>query len=325
MSNLMIFGCLFALLAIAVIFLSANSERDKLMKRVDRMKKRGAGRSTLQAMSLQDMSLRRKTGDTQGFIYLLTKPLPSFNNIGVQLEKAGKTITPKQYMLRRLLTMVLITLVLWVLLKKSIVISVIAGLVIGVWIPLKLLKRSSTQYSKAFLRLFPDAIDLIVRGLRSGLPVSESLTLVTQEVPDPVGNVFGTIANTMKLGVPLEKALQETAKKLDMTEFNFFTTSIVLQRETGGNLSEVLNNLSEVLRSRFIMRMKIHAMSSEARASSYIIGALPIVVFTLVMIVSPEYMRPLWTDSRGNICAGIAVGMLTFGMWVMRRMSQFEI
>jgi tight adherence protein B len=253
------------------------------------------------------------------------KPLPNFKNLGNQLEKAGKTITPKQYVLRLLLIMGLITSFLFVVVKKSLIVSVIAGLVFGIWIPLKLLKRASTKYSKAFLRLFPDAIDLIVRGLRSGLPVSESLTLVTKEIPDPVGVVFGNIANTMKLGVTLEKALQETAKKLDMTEFNFFTTSIILQRETGGNLSEILNNLSEVLRSRFIMHMKIRAMSSEARASSYIIGALPFVVFILVMLVSPEYMRPLWTDYRGNICAGIAAGMMTFGMWVMRRMSQFEI
>ncbi|MBY0406342.1 MAG: type II secretion system F family protein, partial [Rickettsiales bacterium] len=187
------------------------------------------------------------------------------------------------------------------------------------------LQRKIIKYQKAFLRVFPDAIDLIVRGLRSGLPVSESLVLVSTEVPEPVGSVFKNISNKMKLGVTLEKALQETALELGMTEFNFFTTCIVLQRETGGNLSEILNNLSEVLRSRFIMRMKIKAMSSEARASSYIIGALPFVVIAAVSVLTPEYMRPLYEDSRGNVAAGIAAFMMISGLWVMNRMTNFEI
>jgi tight adherence protein B len=110
-----------------------------------------------------------------------------------------------------------------------------------------------------------------------------------------------------------------------MTEFNFFTTSIVIQRETGGNLSEILNNLSEVLRGRFIMRMKIKALSSEARASAYIIGALPFIVLLAVSILSPDYIKPLYADPRGQTCSMVAAGMMIFGGWVMRRMTQFEI
>jgi tight adherence protein B len=324
MSNALIFGCVFVLLGIAFVFVSANSRRELLNRRIDRIKKRGAGRSTLQAQSLQEISLRRKTDSATGLVYWLMKPLPDFQSLGNRLEKTGRTITPKQYVLRRLIVTALIVSVL-LLFKKKFLFALVIGLVCGLWLPLKWLKHQGAKHNKAFLRLFPDAIDLIVRGLRSGLPVSESLGMVTREVPDPVGGVFATVANTMKLGVPLEKALLETAKKLEMTEFNFFTTSIILQRETGGNLSEILNNLSEVLRSRFIMHMKIRAMSSEARASSYIIGALPFVVFMLVMVVSPDYMKPLWQDYRGNVCAGVAAGMMASGLWVMRRMSQFEI
>lgn len=325
MSTTLIFLCLFGLLAIAVMFVSIDSKRDATMKRVERIKKRGAGKATLSALSLQEMSLRRKTNQAKGLTYWLSKPLPDFKRLGNQLEKTGKTITPKQYVLRRLIYMVIIMCVALFVFKKGPLFSLVIGLVLGVWIPLKWLKRKCDKHNKAFLQLFPDAIDLIVRGLRSGLPVSESLKLVTQEVPDPVGALFGNISNTMKLGVSLEKALQEAAKKLDMTEFNFFTTSIVLQRETGGNLSEILNNLSEVLRNRFMMRMKIRAMSSEARASSYIIGALPFVVFGAVMAISPEYMAPLWNDHRGNICAGIAAGMMTTGGLIMKKMTNFEI
>ena len=129
----------------------------------------------------------------------------------------------------------------------------------------------------------------------------------------------------MKLGVPMEKALTEVAKNLRLTEFNFFVTSIILQRETGGNLAEILNNLSEVLRSRYLMKMKIKAMSSEAKASAYIIGALPFVVIGAVGVLSPEYMKPLINDYRGNICAGVAASMMAFGAWIMNRMIQFEI
>src|SRR5690606_9847671 len=198
----------------------------------------------------------------------------------------------------------------------SFMLGIPVAIIVGVWLPIKYLQYLIGKKNRQFLDLFPDAIDLIVRGLRSGLPVSESLVLVSQEVPDPVGSIFTTVSNTMKLGVPLEKALQETARKIDISEFNFFTTSILLQRETGGNLSEVLSNLSEVLRARILMRMKIKAMSSEARASTIIIGALPFVVIGAVGVVSPDYMSPLFNDYRGNIWLGIATGMLFTGLWI---------
>ena len=190
------------------------------------------------------------------------------------------------------------------------------------------MQRTINKQNKAFLLLFPDAIDLYcARACAPVCPYRNPWLLVSQEVPEPVKSIFANIHNTMKLGVSLEKSLQETAKKLDMTEFNFFTTSIVLQRETGGNLSEILNNLSEVLRSRFMMRMKIKAMSSEARGSSYIIGALPFVVLTgaVSLLSPPDYMLPLINDYRGNVCAAVAVGMMISGMWVMNRMTKFEI
>lgn len=300
--------------------ISWDDKTKQTRQRIERIKKRQATFS-----KPAQESLRRKLYEPGGLISILIKPLPDFKRLANQLERAGKQITPKQYVFRRFLVMMVITMVVTVILKKSIFLGILLGLVFGVWLPLKLLRFAINKQSKAFLQLFPEAIDLIVRGLRSGLPVSESLVLVSHEVADPVGSVFGNIANTMKLGVPMEKALQETAKKLDLTEFNFFTTSIVLQRETGGNLSEILNNLSEVLRTRYMMRMKIKAMSSEARASAYIIGALPFVVILAVFATSPGYMNPLWEDYRGNICALVAAGMMGTGLWIMRRMTQFEI
>jgi tight adherence protein B len=300
--------------------LGGDSERKRTLKRIERIKKRKP------APPLPtDLNLRRKQNQVRGLTYWLAKPLPNFKGLGDQLKRAGIPLTPQQYVVRRLMVVLAIVFFLSFILKKKLIIGVLVGLVAGAWIPLKLLQRKINKQQKAFLRVFPDAIDLIVRGLRSGLPVSESMILVSTEVPEPVGGTFKTISQKMKLGVTLEKALQETALELGLTEFNFFTTCIVLQRETGGNLAEILNNLSEVLRSRFIMRMKIKAMSSEARASSYIIGALPFVVIGAVSVLTPDYMTPLYEDSRGNVAAGIAAFMMFSGMWVMNRMTNFEI
>jgi tight adherence protein B len=300
--------------------ISGGSQK-QMQKRIERLQQRKSGAAQLSP----ELSLRRQTQQAQGLLYWMMRPLPNLKKLGYLLERAGKTISPQQFTLRCLLAMILIFMLIAVLLKKSVIIAFSVAVIAAVWLPIKVLQISVSKQSKRFLRLFPDAIDLIVRGLRSGLPVSESIVLVGNEVPDPVGAVFRNITNTMKLGVPMEKALLETANKLNLTEFNFFTTSIIIQRETGGNLSEILGNLSEVLRGRFIMQMKIKAMSSEARASAYIVGALPFFVTLVISVMSPKYMQPLIDDPRGNICVGIAVGMMIFGGWVMNRMTKFEI
>jgi tight adherence protein B len=302
------------------LLISSSKKRKVIERRIEALRIR-----SLPPAKIAEMSLRRKNETPQGLIYLLIKPLPDFQGLSDRLMRAGKTITPKQYVLRRTIIVALCIMVIAGLFKKSIFLAIFVGLMIGVWLPLKMLDMTIAKKNKAFLQLFPDAIDLIVRGLRSGLPVSESIVLVSHEVPDPLGSIFLNISNTMKLGVTMEKALQETAHRLNLTEFNFFTTSIILQRETGGNLSEILNNLSEVLRSRYLMRMKIKAMSSEARASAVIIGALPFIVILAVSVMSPEYMSVLYTDHRGNVAAMIAAGMMGFGLWVMGKMTRFEI
>lgn len=312
-------GMIVCLLIIGIV-LGGDSERKRTLKRIDRIKKR----KPAPLISTQDLSLRRKNKEKKGIIYWLAKPLPDFKRLSGTLQRAGVTMTPKQYVMRRILFSLGIAFVANLFIKKSLVLALAIGIILGAWLPMKFLQRRIRKQSRAFLRLFPDALDLIVRGLRSGLPVSESIVMVSSEVPDPVGSIFTNIANKMKLGVTLDKALQDTARELDLTEFNFFTTCIVLQRETGGNLSEILNNLSEVLRSRFVMQMKIKALSSEARASSYIIAALPFVVLAAVTFTSPEYLSPLWNDYRGNVAAMVAAGMMGFGMWVMNRMSNFE-
>ena len=322
LDNLTTLVTVVVLFSVIAFYLSVRSKRVEMEKRIQRIKQR---RGNLSAQVTSDLSLRRQRIEVKGLAYWLTKPLPDFKKIGNRLERAGKHITAKQFVLRRFIWTAVIFGVMHFILGKSLVMSGGAAFIVGVWLPFKLLKRSIDKQSKAFLKVFPDAIDLIVRGLRSGLPVSESFVVVSTEMPDPVGSTFVSVTNTMKLGVPMEKALQEMARKLDLTEFNFFTTSIVIQRETGGNLAEILNNLSEVLRGRFLMRMKIKAMSSEARASAMIIGALPFVVATLISVISPGYMNILVDDPRGNFWLGVAAGMMFTGGYIMKKMTEFEI
>jgi tight adherence protein B len=184
-----------------------------------------------------------------------------------------------------------------------------------------LIKRRITQFTSRF----PDAIDLMVRGLRSGLPISETIGVVANEVPGPVAIEFQAVADKMKIGRTMEAALQEAADRLGTPEFQFFVITLAIQRETGGNLAETLSNLSDVLRKRAQMRLKIKAMSSESKASAYIIGALPFIVFGLIYTINPTYMGQFFVDQR-LIVAGLG-GMvwMSIGAFIMAKMINFEI
>jgi tight adherence protein B len=176
-----------------------------------------------------------------------------------------------------------------------------------------------------FTSKFPDAIELMVRGLRSGLPISETMGIVASEVPGPVSVEFRLVSDKMKIGRTMEAALQETADRLGTPEFQFFVITLAIQRETGGNLAETLANLADVLRKRAAMKLKIRAMSSEAKASAIILGALPFVVFGLIMLMNPEYMGGFFTEPR-LIVAGLG-GMvwMSIGVFIMAKMVNFEI
>ena len=168
-------------------------------------------------------------------------------------------------------------------------------------------------------------LDLLVRGLRSGLPVTETLNVVSQEVPGPVGQEFKGIVERIRIGRTMEESLQETADRLGIPEFNFFCITLAIQRETGGNLAETLSNLGDVLRKRSQMKLKIKAMSSESKASAYIVGSLPFIVFVLIWWVNPNYLAGFFTDDR-LIVAGLG-GMvwMSIGAFIMAKMVSFEI
>lgn len=270
-------------------------------------------------------NLRKRDRSLEGLFAAQLKNLQFTARLTARLETAGMTATPQQIVKRMLVIGVAVALVVAVGFGKSPSIALGAGMLLGLYIPHKQIARRIRKRQKQFLGAFPEAIELMVRGVRAGLPVAESFLTVSREMPPPLGDTFAQVSQQLGLGVPMDKALAATAKQLGLTEFDFFVTSVILQRETGGNLSEILSNLADMLRQRQMMKLKIKALASEARASAYIVGALPFLVFGALQIMSPEYTAPLFNDYRGNIGLAAALTSMSFGGFIMAKMTQMEI
>lgn len=244
--------------------------------------------------------------------------------LSLRLSRTGKNWTLSQY----LYTSLGIGLVLAVLVfvqSGAALLALGLGVLAGAGLPHIYVGMQVKKRTNQFNAKFPDAIELLVRGLRSGLPVTETLGVVSQEIPGPVGIEFKSVIDRIKVGKTMEDALQDTADRLNISEFNFFCITLAIQRETGGNLAETLSNLADVLRKRAQMKLKVKAMSSEAKASAYIVGALPFIVFLLITWANPDYISGFFTDDR-LIVAGL--GGLTWmgiGVAIMAKMVSFEI
>jgi tight adherence protein B len=199
-----------------------------------------------------------------------------------------------------------------------------AAFATGIGLPLWLLKFLKKRRESKFLNSFPDGVDIIVRGIKAGLPLVDSLRVVASDAPEPLKSEFRGILDTQTIGIPIGEACGKLYEHIHVPEANFFGIVIGIQQKAGGNLSEALGNLSRVLRDRKKMKAKIGAMSMEAKASASIIGSLPLAVMTIVYLTSPDYIELLWTHPMGRIMlAGCAVWML-IGVFVMRKMINFD-
>ena len=242
----------------------------------------------------------------------------------LRLLRSGKGWTLTQYLYTSLGIALTITVLIY-LRTGAILMALGVGLVIGGGIPHMVLNWFIKRRINSFNSKFPDAIELLVRGLRSGLPVTETLQVVAQEIPGPVGIEFKAIVDRIRVGRSMEEALQETADRLGTAEFQFFTITLAIQRETGGNLAETLSNLADVLRKRAQMKLKIKAMSSESKASAYIVGSLPFIVFAMVWWLNGRYLAPFFTDDRLIIAGMGGLCWMTIGALIMAKMVSFEI
>lgn len=217
------------------------------------------------------------------------------------------------------------TVLLLLFIGFPLLLALFLGLAAGGGIPHIAVSHVINRRVKAFNAKFPDAIELLVRGLRSGLPITETMSVVGSEVSGPVGEEFRAVADKMRIGRSMDVALQETADRLGTAEFQFFVITIAIQRETGGNLAETLQNLATVLRLRGQMKLKIRAMSSESKASAMIIGSLPFIVFGLIWFVNGSYMQNFFVDERLMVAGGGGLIWMSIGAFIMAKMVNFEI
>lgn len=194
----------------------------------------------------------------------------------------------------------------------------------GCGLPFWMLGFFKKRREGKFLNTFPDAVDVIIRGIKAGLPLLDSLKLIAAEASEPVRGEFRSIIDTQAIGLPIGEACLRLYESIPLPEANFFGIVVSIQQRAGGNLSEALSNLSRVLRDRKKMKAKIQAMSMEAKASATIIGSLPIVVMGLVWLTSPSYIELLWTEPMGRIMLGCCATWMLVGIFVMRKMINFD-
>lgn len=310
----------FLAFAILVILLGGPSAGKAKTRRLAMVKDRHAA-STEAVVAAQ----MRKTIQSGGRgASTLTSLMPRREEMEKRLRRTGKGWTLTQYMFASMALFVVVTGGLLVV-RAPIMMAAMIGLFLSLGLPYLVVGRAIKKRVAKFTTRFPDAIDLLVRGLRSGLPVTETFQIVSQELPGPVGEEFKGVIERIRIGNTMEAALQETAVMLGTPEFQFFCITIQIQRETGGNLAETLSNLSDVLRKRAQMKLKIRAMSSEAKASAYIVGALPFFVFGVVWSMNPSYLAGFFVEQRLIVTGLGGLIWMSIGAGIMAKMISFEI
>lgn len=241
-----------------------------------------------------------------------------------QIFQAGMKIK-KQAFIRNSVILGGVVFVTCFLFEVPLLFAFVFGVGAGYLLPKFYLNQRRKRYQAKFLDELPNAVEAIVRGVKSGMPLNDSVRIVAQEVKEPVRSEFGRVLDQQAFGKSMTEAVQVLYDRVPLPEVNFFVVVITVQQQAGGNLSEALGNLARVLRNRKKMQAKVKAMSSEAKASAMIIGSLPFVVGTLVSIVSPGYLQPLFGSNIGLLWLGIAAVLMATGAFVMNRMIQFDI
>lgn len=312
---------------IAVLAFTAFAQGREAMSRRARLRRfsaraTGDGRPRDEQPATQTLALAASS--TPRLDRLAARILPRANTLQTRLVQAGRTATLGHV----LIVMAAVTGVSFVLAMLGGAppwLAAVGSLVDGQILPRTILKRWQKKRLKALAAQFPDAIDLIVRALRAGLPLSEAIRSVSTEFSEPTGGEFRQVVGGIAIGLSLEDALWSMSRRFDSAEFRFFVISIATQRQTGGNLGETLGNLADILRARSQMAMKIKAMTSEARTSAMVLGGLPFAIGLLLLATNPDYISPMLHDPRGWVMMGAGVAMMTVGGLIMAKLVSFEV
>lgn len=312
-------------LLFVVLLMSVMGEGAKNRRKVkERMKTLGARGKKSAASDDPAASLRREEGKT-ALDNLARRILPNPDIMRARLEATGKPISIGQYLGMSLIVGVITGLAAW----KSGFVPLLAlpfvGIAGGLLIPHKAVSIMVAKRQNAFVEQLAGGLDLIVRGVKSGLPVGETINSVSEEMEDPIASEMRRVIEDTRIGSTLEEALWSAAQRVNVSEFKFFVVTLTVQRETGGNLAETLENLSELVRARKHMKLKVKAMASEATASRNILGGLPIALGLILSLLAPEYIGLLFTTNPGHYVTAIGLTLLAMGWFVMSKMVNLEI
>lgn len=319
---LILLGGLSAMLLLAGITFALGPNPNKNMQaRLERLRDKHLNTNAALARAQMRKLLAQRPQENSA----LSGLIPRKAELAARLVRTGLTVSLGKYAQICAGITLVMTGVFAFILKLPIFLALLLGILVGIGLPHMVTGMMISGRIAKFIKMFPDAIDLLVRGLRAGLPISEAIGIAGREMLDPIGIEFRAVADKIRIGKTLDQALGETARSINVPEFQFFVIALAIQRETGGNLAETLNNLSEVLRKRMQMKLKIAAMSSEAKASAYIVGCLPFVVFALISFMNPEYVAPFTTDTRLMIAGGVGMLWMSIGAFMMYKMVNFEI
>lgn len=244
--------------------------------------------------------------------------------IGIMIEQAGFSMSMTQYWILSFVFMI-VAVLLAKIMGQGPMILLFAAIIGFLGLPRLFLKKAAARRQKKFLEEFPDALEATVRLLKAGMPISEAIAMISKEFEGPVGEEMSRIYDKQKIGVPLHEAAMDATKRIPLTEMQMFATGMAIQAQTGSSLSEVLMNLSGVIRSRFRLKRKVKALSSEAIASASIIAALPCVVAGGLYFVNYEYISILFTDPFGKVLLTGAIVWMGVGVFIMKQMINFKV
>lgn len=312
-------GIMLILVLLGVAFMGPNAGK-ATSRRLGAVKMRHSDSADARV----EQQMRKAVAARRPLIFADGQQVSRADKLRLRLAQTGKKWTLQQYMSASGGIAFVVMAMLW-LKGAPLYLALFGGLLVGAGLPHMVINFLMARRIKNFTANFPDAIELLVRGLKSGLPVGETLGVVAKEIPGPVGEEFKLVVEKIKIGKSMEESLQETADRLGTAEFQFFVITLAIQRETGGNLAETLANLADVLRKRAQMKLKIRAMSSESKASAYIVGSLPFFVFGMVWFVNPQYLAGFFYEQR-LIIAGLGGALwMSIGVFIMAKMVNFEI
>lgn len=321
--------CVIAMLITIVLMAMGSADERRLQKRLGQVLSSGsipsatAGKTdgstpTLRAAAAQ---LRASKAARESGIRSM---LPNMDLLTLKLERAGMNVSVTTMLVIAAALALATIFVGAVTMKMPIQLAAPLGVGVAIILPSWWVSSRGKKRAERFLKDLPDAIDLIVRSVKSGLPVSEAIFAISRDLKGPAALEFTKISDQIRIGVPLDAAFSRSVKRIGLSDFAFLSISLSITQETGGNLGETLTNLSRLLRLRQQMHLKIRALTAEARMSAIIVGSLPFVVVAALMVLNPEYINVLFENETGNKVLYFAGGMLAAGFAVMSKLIRFD-